>query len=111
MIVTAADVEPVEMVPGVFRRTLNHGQQAMIVHFTLEEGATVPMHSHPNEQMGYVVEGAMEMTIGGETFTISAGQSYLAPANVEHSATVTKRAIVLDTFSPPREDYKVKREA
>ncbi len=106
MIVTTADVEPVEMLPGVLRRTLNYGQRAMIVHFTLEEGAVVPAHSHPNEQMGYVIEGEMKMTIGDETFTVSAGQSYLAPANVEHSATITRRAIVLDTFSPPREDYK-----
>jgi quercetin dioxygenase-like cupin family protein len=104
--VRVTEVEAVEMVPGVWRRTLNYGQQVMIVHFTLEEGAVVPAHRHPQEQVGYVVEGELLMTVGGETHTLRAGQSYLAPSDVEHSATVVKRAIVIDAFSPPREDYK-----
>jgi quercetin dioxygenase-like cupin family protein len=101
-----AEVEAVEMVPGVWRRTLSYGEQVMIVHFTLEERAVVPPHRHPQEQAGYVVEGELLMTIGGETHTLKAGQSYLALSNVEHSATVVKRAVVIDMFSPPREDYK-----
>jgi quercetin dioxygenase-like cupin family protein len=106
MPVRASEVEAVEMLPGVWRRTLNYGEQAMMAHFTLEEGAVVPPHRHPQEQVGYVVEGEMLMTIGGETHTLKAGHSYLAPSNVEHGATVVKRAIVVDAFSPPREDYK-----
>ena len=101
-----AKVEAVEMLPGIWRRTLNYGEQVMIVHFTLEEGAVVPPHRHPQEQVGYVVEGELLMMIGGETHTLKAGQSYLAPSDVEHGATVVKRAIVIDAFSPPREDYK-----
>jgi quercetin dioxygenase-like cupin family protein len=102
----AAEVEAVEMAPGVWRRTLSYGRQTMLVHFTLEEGAAVPPHRHPQEQVGYLVEGELRMVIGGETHTLKAGQSYLAPSNVEHSATVVKRAVVIDAFSPPREDYK-----
>jgi quercetin dioxygenase-like cupin family protein len=94
------------MVPGIWRRTLQYGEQVMIVHFTLEEGAVVPVHRHSQEQVGYVVEGELLMTIGGETQTLRAGQSYLAPSDVEHGVTVVKRAIVIDAFSPPREDYK-----
>jgi quercetin dioxygenase-like cupin family protein len=104
--VRVAEVEAVEMLPGIWRRTLNYGEQVMIVHFILEEGAVVPPHRHPQEQVGYVVEGELLMMIGGETHTLRAGQSYLAPSDVEHSATVVKRAIVIDAFSPPREDYK-----
>jgi len=104
--VRAAKVEVVEMLPGVWRRTLNYGEQVMIVHFTLEEGAVVPAHRHPQEQVGYVVEGELLMMIGGETHTFKAGQSYLVLSDVEHGATVVKRAIVIDAFSPPREDYK-----
>jgi quercetin dioxygenase-like cupin family protein len=106
MIISSSQVEPIEMVPGVWRRTLTYGEQVMIVHFFLEEGAVVPPHSHPNEQVGYVVEGEMEMTIGGETFRLQAGDSYLAPANVEHSARAGQRTVALDAFAPPREDYK-----
>lgn len=104
--VSSAKVEAVEMLPGIWRRTLNYGEQVMIVHFTLEEGATVPPHRHPQEQVGYVVEGELLMTVGDETYTLKAGQSYLAPSDVEHSAKVVKRAIVIDAFSPPREDYQ-----
>jgi quercetin dioxygenase-like cupin family protein len=106
MIIKVSQVEPVEMVPGVWRRTLTYGEQVMIVHFILEEGAVVPPHSHPNEQVGYVVEGEMEMTIGDEILRLQAGDSYLAPANVEHSAQAVQRTVVLDAFAPPREDYK-----
>jgi quercetin dioxygenase-like cupin family protein len=104
--IMAAKVEAVEMLPGIWRRTLNYGQQVMIVHFTLEEGAVVPPHSHPQEQAGYLIEGELLMMINGETHTLKAGQSYMVPPDVEHSATVVKRAIAIDAFSPPREDYK-----
>ena len=78
----------------------------MIVHFILEEGAVVPSHSHPHEQVGYVVEGELEMTVAGETHRLQAGDSYLAPANVEHSARAAQRTVVIDAFAPPREEYK-----
>ena len=106
MLIKVSQVEPVEMVPGVWRRTLTYGEQVMIVHFILEEGAVVPSHSHPNEQVGYVVEGEMEMTIAGESHCLQAGDSYLAPANVEHSARAVQRTVALDAFAPPRGDYK-----
>lgn len=105
-VVRAADVEPVEMLPGVWRRTLAYGERVMIAQFTLEEGAAVPLHRHHQEQTGYIVKGELEMTIGSETYRLKAGDSYLAPANVEHGAKVVKAAVVIDAFSPPREDYK-----
>ena len=105
-VVRAADVEPVEMLPGVWRRTLLWGERVMLVQFTLEEGAVVPLHRHPQEQAGYVVEGELSMTVAGQTRPVRAGESYLAPANVEHGATALKRTVVIDAFSPPREDYK-----
>ncbi|HID86903.1 MAG TPA: cupin domain-containing protein [Anaerolineae bacterium] len=106
MILRSSQIEPVEMVPGVWRRTLAYGERVMIVQVTLEEGAVVPAHNHPHEQVGYVVEGELEMTIAGETHRLQAGDSYLAPANVEHSARAARRTVVIDAFAPPREDYK-----
>jgi len=52
------------------------------------------------------VEGELSMTVAGQTRPVRAGESYLAPANVEHGATAVKRTVVIDVFSPPREDYK-----
>ena len=104
--VRAAEVEPVEMVPGVWRRALSYGQRLMVVQVTLEEGAVVPVHSHPHEQITYIVEGRLSMEVEGQTHVLGSGDSLLLPGGVEHGATVTERTLVIDTFSPPREDYK-----
>jgi len=105
-VVRAADVEPVEMVPGVWRRTLSWGERLMVVQTTLEEGAVVLVHRHPHEQITYVVEGELSMQVEGRTHVLGAGDSLLFPADVEHGATALQRTLVVDTFSPPREEYK-----
>ena len=61
--VRIANVDPVEMLPGVVRRTLATGDQMMIAHVTLDKDAVVPMHHHPHEQVGYVLGGQIQMTI------------------------------------------------
>ena len=104
--VRAAEVEAVEMVPGLWRRTLSYGQRLMVVQVTLEEGVVVPVHRHPHEQITYVIEGQLAMGVGGQTHVLGPGDSLLLPGDVEHGATVIERARVIDTFSPPREDYK-----
>jgi quercetin dioxygenase-like cupin family protein len=105
-VVSAAGVEPVQMVPGLWRRTLSWGERLMIVQVTLEEGAVVPGHQHPHEQITYVIEGELSMDVEGRTYVLRAGDSLLFPGDVEHGATALKRTLVVDTFSPPREDYK-----
>jgi quercetin dioxygenase-like cupin family protein len=105
-IVRVNDVDPVEMVSGVWRRTLATGDRMMIAHVTLDEGATVPMHSHPHEQVGYVVEGRIRMTIAGQDGDFEPGDSYFIPGDVEHAATAITDCIVLDIFSPPRDEYR-----
>jgi len=105
-VVRASDVEPVEMVPGVWRRTLAWGERLMVVQTTLEEGAVVPVHRHPHEQITYVVEGELSMEVEGRNHVLGAGDSLLFPSNMEHGATALTRTVVLDAFSPPREDYK-----
>lgn len=105
-VVRASDVEPVEMVPGVWRRTLSWGERLMVVHVTLEEGAVVPAHRHSHEQITYIVEGELSMDVEGRTCVLRAGDSLLFPSNVEHGATALQRTLVIDTFSPPREEYK-----
>jgi len=105
-VIKAVNVEPVEMVPGLWRRTLSWGERLMVVQVTLEAGAVVPAHRHPHEQITYVIEGELSMEVEGRTYVLGAGDSLLFPGNVEHGATTLKRTLVIDTFSPPREDYK-----
>jgi len=104
--VKAAEVEAVEMLPGAWRRTLNYGERLMVVQATLEEGTVVPVHSHPHEQITYIIEGRLSMEVRGQTHVLGPGDSLLFPGDVEHGATAIERTLVLDTFSPPREDYK-----
>lgn len=95
-----------EIAPGVQIRTF-WGKEMLLSIVDLEAHAVVPLHSHPHEQVGTVVTGQLELTIGGETRWLQPGDSYLIPGDVEHSGragdTPTR---VLDIFSPVRESYQ-----
>jgi quercetin dioxygenase-like cupin family protein len=105
MFVEGHSTEQVEMAPGVRRRTLGHGPQMLLAEFTLAAGGGMPTHSHPHDQVGYVLRGSMQLTIGEETHTCVAGDSYYIPGNMPHRAVTLEDALVVDVFCPPREDY------
>jgi quercetin dioxygenase-like cupin family protein len=99
---------PIEMIPGLVRRTVADGGSMMICEFTLEKGVEIPVHAHPQEQIGYVVSGKLRITVNEESEDLGPGDCYYAPSGVQHGAVVLERAVVADTFSPPREDYRIK---
>jgi len=105
-IVNYEDVSPVKMLPGIFRHTLVHNDDIMLVHFDLRKGASLPLHTHPHTQMGYIVKGQLDFRIYGKIYRLKAGDSYHAPSNVEHGAEVIEDCIVIDVFNPARDDYK-----
>jgi quercetin dioxygenase-like cupin family protein len=94
----------IDIAPGVHRRTLVAGQKMHQVYVKLDAGATVPMHSHVHEQIAFCVSGNLLLTIDGRLHDLKPGESALIPGNVPHVATVKVDTIVIDTFSPPRED-------
>jgi quercetin dioxygenase-like cupin family protein len=101
------DYQPIEPVPGCRMRT-PFGQNMMLSYLEMDEGAIVPMHSHPHEQGGMLIKGKLELTIGDDTRIVEAGAMFLIPPNVPHKAVaVGGPALVLDVFSPVREDYAV----
>lgn len=104
--VTADDASQVEMQPGLFRRTMASTAEAMLCEFYLIKGAVVAPHSHNNDQVGYVILGQLQVTIGGEVQVIGPGQSYAIPGGIEHSGLALTDCIVIDVFSPPRNDYR-----
>jgi quercetin dioxygenase-like cupin family protein len=106
MIYRNADATPVEMLPGLIRRTLADGESLMICEFTFDADVEVPNHTHPHEQVGYVVSGRIRLTIDGESSELGPGDSYHIPSNVPHGAITLEPAVVVDAFSPPREDYR-----
>jgi quercetin dioxygenase-like cupin family protein len=105
MFVQGDQVNQVEMAPGVRRRTLAHGSNMLLAEFTLVQGSGVPTHTHPHDQVGYVVRGSMQLTVGDDVCTYRAGDSYYIPGDVPHSAVTPEDAVVVDVFCPPREDY------
>ncbi len=105
-VINFKDVEPVEMLAGIFRHTLVYNDGVMLVYFDLRKGADLPLHSHPHTQMGYVVKGQLDFHIYGKTYRLKAGDSYHAPSNVDHGAKVLEDCIVIDVFNPSRDDYK-----
>lgn len=98
-------IDQVEMAPGVRRRTLGHGTHMLLAEFTLGAESEVAMHSHPHDQVGYVVSGSLRLTVGDETLTCEAGDSYYIPGGVPHQGVTPEDALVIDVFCPPREDY------
>lgn len=95
----------VEMLLGLTRRVLANSDVMMLVEFTFEKGVEVPEHTHPHDQVGYVVAGRMRMVMGEETLECGPGDSYHAPPDVPHAGVALERSVVVDVFSPPREDY------
>jgi len=100
-----SDAVPVEMLPGVVRRTLCSADRMTICEFTLDKDAVVPLHTHEHEQAGYVVRGRVIFEIGGETRELRAGDGYLIGSNVSHATTALEESVAIDIFSPPRTEY------
>ena len=102
----AEDATQRTLAPGVKLKTM-WGEKIMMSLVKLDPKSEVPMHSHPHEQAGMVLEGEFEFTIGSESKKVSKGEYYIIPGGVEHKVVAgTNTAIALDIFSPPREDYK-----
>lgn len=106
MIVELSKVTPISTMDGVEVRVLATGEKIMMIHGSLEKGVQAPLHSHPHEQLGFVLEGEMIVTIGHETHRATAGDSYLVPGGVDHKVQSLSEVKLLEVFSPPRGDYR-----
>src|SRR5271163_640956 len=87
------------------------GQNIMLSRVLLKKGCLVPEHSHHNEQISYVVEGALKFGIDGREIVVREGEVLLIPPNMPHSAVALEDAVSLDIFDPPRADWINKTDA
>ena len=102
----ASGREPMELVPGARTRTF-WGEQMLFSLVEVDSNSEVPLHTHPHEQGGIIIEGELEMSIGGEVRLLKPGDMYMIPGNVEHYAkTGDQPAKALDVFSPVRDEFK-----
>jgi len=96
---------PVEHVNPLFDRQLVSGERSMLARIILREGCIVPLHSHENEQITYVLEGALKFLIQDQEITVRAGEVLVIPSQVPHSAVALEDTVDLDIFCPPRADW------
>lgn len=94
----------VQMVEGVQRRTLVSGDAMLQMVVTLAEGSRLPEHQHPHEQIVHVVRGKLRLLVAGVTHDVGSGESLYLASAVPHAVEALEETLVLDTFSPPRED-------
>lgn len=91
--------------PGMQRQVLAYNQNVMLVRHHLSKGWKGASHSHPHEQVVYVVTGCILFTGGSRTIEMHSGDSIVVEGDVEHQATALKDSEVLDVFVPYRSDY------
>jgi quercetin dioxygenase-like cupin family protein len=98
-------IKPKELVPGI-TGYYAHGEKMTFGYVELLEGAGIPMHHHSQEQITYIIEGQLDMIIGGNPCSLTSGMYHVIPSNTPHTAVAKTFCKLIDAFSPVREDYK-----
>ncbi|GAO43290.1 cupin domain-containing protein [Flavihumibacter petaseus] len=99
------DIPAKEFLPGLFGKML-HGESSTLGVWEIRKGAVIPEHSHVNEQITYITEGELQMTIGGKTTVFGPGNVQVIPPNVPHSGLALTDCRVIDSWTPVREAYR-----
>ena len=95
-------VEPLNPLLG---RHFVVGQNVMLARVLLKKGCIVPEHSHPNEQLTFIAEGALKFWIDGKVIVVNAGEVLTIPPNMPHKAEALEDTVDFDVFNPPRADW------
>lgn len=101
----AADARSFSPEPGVERAILCRNDRMLLVRHRFAAGWIGTPHAHPHEQIVYVIEGRLLCRCADRSFEVSAGDSFVVPGGVEHAAQALEDSVVLDVFTPDREDY------
>ena len=96
---------PLETLNPLLQRQFIVGQEIMLARVLLKKGSIVPRHSHHNEQLTYILEGALKFWIGGKIIVVKAGEVLTIPSHVPHKAEALEDTVDLDVFTPPRADW------
>ena len=90
---------------GIRYKTLVHGARTSLSEFHLAKGSIIPEHAHHHEQTGYMISGKIIFHIEDQIYETLPGNSWCIPANVKHSVEVIEDSVVIEVFSPVREEY------
>lgn len=105
-----SDVAPEQITPAISRRFIT-GERVTVARFELKRGGIVPMHSHESEQVTFVISGALRFTIDGRETVVKGGEVLQIPGGVPHEVEVAEDALVVDVFSPVRQDWVDKTDS
>jgi len=94
-----------EKLNDLIDREMVVGQKLMLARVFMKKGAHVPLHHHHNEQVTYILEGALKFAIDGKEIVVKAGEVLCIPSNMPHEAWALEDTLDLDVFDPPREDW------
>lgn len=100
-----SDLPAKELAPGL-TGFYAHGTNMTLGLVEIKAGSKLPMHQHPHEQITYILEGQLDMTIDGKHCPLTAGMFYVIPSNTPHGAVAPTDCKVIDVFNPVREDYR-----
>ncbi len=93
------------LLPGVGIKTRVVGERTLLAEIFLQKGCGLPRHSHPHEQTGYMISGHFRLVIGDQAYDTHPGDSWSIPGGTEHEVEVLEDTVVIEVFSPVREDY------
>ena len=96
---------PTEHLNPLLERQFVFGKKGMLARLMLRAGCVVPLHSHENEQITYILEGALKFSLEGRDVIVRAGEILIIPADLPHSAEALEDTVDLDIFCPPRADW------
>ena len=96
----------IDIAPGIKRRTITTGATMYQMRAELAAGSRLPEHHHPQEQIAHVIKGRMKLIVEGVPHELAAGDAFYLASNVPHGVETIEDTTVIDTFSPPREDYR-----
>ncbi len=91
--------------PGLTRRVGAHNEKLLLVEHRMERNWAGAAHSHPHDQVVYVVSGRLRIRAGDQTFEVGQGDSFVVRGGVEHRASALEPSVVIDAFTPARRDY------
>lgn len=94
-----------EVAPGMKRKFMGFNDEIMMVKVYFEKGGIGARHAHRHSQLTYVVSGVFKVTVGDETELLKEGDGFYIPTNIEHGAVCLEEGILIDVFSPVREDF------
>jgi quercetin dioxygenase-like cupin family protein len=94
-----------EILPGIRVKTLVYGEKTLLSEFRMAKDSQLPLHSHPEEQTGYLVSGCIVLYANGEAQEMHPGDSWSFAGSLEHRADILEDSVAIEVFAPVRESY------